>query len=314
MLVHAGNTPSQARRFTFALLISTAAASSLAPTVRGDAPLDGSALAVLAVEAWNGAAHGKVELTIADGYWDGTDYYWTLPAPVTITDGQTPDFIGTLLSANVVMSFAEEFEIELDFGALAGAADTSFVVVTPKLNMDDISAARAQAAASVSMTLTDTGSGESSYAWVRSSGIPGTGMYSAWYTNPDGDATRFFQGLSQLFVSSGGTVTATQMDPQFGYRPVGEGVSEIWSDVSFWVTANDLVFGVTRFAVPEPPACPGDLTGDGLVDLDDLDDLLAHFGDCGTVGGEDINGDGCVNLSDLSLILSVFGADCDSSG
>ncbi len=311
MLSYAGTT-CRVRRYS--LFVAAAAATALAPAAFAVPPLDSDALAVLEVEAWNGSAHGKVELTLGDGYWDGTDYYWTLPAPVVITDGQSPQSIGTLLSANVVMSFAEAFEIELDFGALAGSADTSFIVVTPTLDMVDIPAARAEAAASITMTLTDTGSGDSSYAWVHAPGAPGTGMYSAWYTDQQGDPSLFFQGLTQLFVSSGGTVTASQLDPQFGYRPVGEGVSDLWSAVSFWVTANDLIFGVARFSVPEPAPCPGDLTGDGIVDLDDLDDLLAHFGDCGNVSGYDLDGNGCVDLSDLSTILSVFGVDCDANG
>jgi len=59
--------------------------------------------------------------------------------------------------------------------------------------------------------------------------------------------------------------------------------------------------------------CPGDLTGDGQVDLTDLSILLAHFG---TLSGAepddgDLDGDGDVDLTDLSLMLGGFGLSCD---
>lgn len=59
------------------------------------------------------------------------------------------------------------------------------------------------------------------------------------------------------------------------------------------------------------PPCPGDLTGDGQINLSDLSRLLANFGrtDAGPADG-DLNGDGAVNLTDLSRLLSVFGTVC----
>jgi hypothetical protein len=53
--------------------------------------------------------------------------------------------------------------------------------------------------------------------------------------------------------------------------------------------------------------CPGDLNGDGIVDLSDLATLLAHFGAPGGAADGDINGDGLVDLSDLALLLANFG-------
>lgn len=54
---------------------------------------------------------------------------------------------------------------------------------------------------------------------------------------------------------------------------------------------------------------PGDLNGDGVVDLGDLSILLANYGI--TVGGThdqgDLNGDGMIDLGDLALILGYYG-------
>jgi acyl-CoA thioesterase I len=63
-------------------------------------------------------------------------------------------------------------------------------------------------------------------------------------------------------------------------------------------------------ATPRP--CPGDVTGDGQVGLDDLARLLSNFG---TIGGAtrqdgDLNGDTNVDLADLAALLERFGAQC----
>ena len=51
--------------------------------------------------------------------------------------------------------------------------------------------------------------------------------------------------------------------------------------------------------------CLGDLSGDGVVDVLDLLDLLAVFG---TAEG-DLDGDGVTAVSDLLLLLAAWG-DC----
>ena len=57
----------------------------------------------------------------------------------------------------------------------------------------------------------------------------------------------------------------------------------------------------------EPAACAGDITGDGAVDLADLNIVLANFG---TGPGGDATGDGNTDLADLNLVLANFGAAC----
>ncbi|MDI9402669.1 MAG: FG-GAP repeat protein [Limnohabitans sp.] len=67
--------------------------------------------------------------------------------------------------------------------------------------------------------------------------------------------------------------------------------------------ASDIVI------VPEAPACPGDVDGDGDVDAADLSGLLIAWGSA-NAGGADVNRDGQVTAADLSLLLVNWGA-CD---
>ncbi|MFN0134736.1 MAG: FG-GAP repeat domain-containing protein [Phycisphaerae bacterium] len=61
-----------------------------------------------------------------------------------------------------------------------------------------------------------------------------------------------------------------------------------------------------------PPPCPGDVDGDGDIDLSDLSTLLANFGAASgqTRAQGDLDGDGDVDLSDLAQLLANFGGSC----
>ncbi len=52
-------------------------------------------------------------------------------------------------------------------------------------------------------------------------------------------------------------------------------------------------------------SCPADITGDGMVDVLDLLEVLSQWG---TSGSADINGDGIVDVLDMLEILSAWGA------
>ncbi len=54
--------------------------------------------------------------------------------------------------------------------------------------------------------------------------------------------------------------------------------------------------------------CPGDVSGDLRVNLQDLNLVLANFGTDATRG--DANGDGTVTLADLNIVLANFGSIC----
>jgi hypothetical protein len=60
------------------------------------------------------------------------------------------------------------------------------------------------------------------------------------------------------------------------------------------------------------PQCPGDLDGDGDIDLNDLSILLAHYGMASgaAYSDGDLDGDGDVDLNDLTALLAAYGTTC----
>ena len=61
------------------------------------------------------------------------------------------------------------------------------------------------------------------------------------------------------------------------------------------------------------PFCFGDLDGDLDIDLADLAQLLANYGETSgmTYYDGDLDGDGDVDLSDLAALLGVYGTTCE---
>jgi hypothetical protein len=62
---------------------------------------------------------------------------------------------------------------------------------------------------------------------------------------------------------------------------------------------------------PDPCQCPGDLNGDGAVDVFDFGDLAANFGagtpDCATRAQGDLNCDGVIDVFDFGNLAADFG-------
>ncbi len=58
--------------------------------------------------------------------------------------------------------------------------------------------------------------------------------------------------------------------------------------------------------------CFGDINGDGVIDLGDLAQMLAHYGEPNgqTYEDGDLDADGDVDLADLAALLAVYGTSC----
>ena len=84
----------------------------------------------------------------------------------------------------------------------------------------------------------------------------------------------------------------------------------LWGDVKYETFEWGALWGNPDLGMAG--LCPGDLDGDGEVDLSDLATLLANYG--ATSGAAynqgDLDGDGDVDLADLAALLAVYGVAC----
>jgi hypothetical protein len=74
--------------------------------------------------------------------------------------------------------------------------------------------------------------------------------------------------------------------------------------------AVDFFTGALWQAIQADPACPGDVDGDGMIELDDFFTLLQSWGSCEATCRTDTNMDGMVGLDDFFTLLQSWGT-CD---
>ena len=155
---------------------------------------------------------------------------------------------------------------------------------------------------------------------------PSTTILETWTMNVPN--TGVFEPVEFFFESS------THAELTSGVRywiaaesPAAGGFSPVWAwaaNDSGVSTNTDFVTG-EWYPAPEQGAVatlivtgtaaggvPGDINGDGLVDLTDLAILLGAFGQCegdpNYVADADFDASGCVELADLTVLLANFGA------
>lgn len=72
-----------------------------------------------------------------------------------------------------------------------------------------------------------------------------------------------------------------------------------------------LMATTTAPILPQPPACPGDADGDGVVGLADIAVVLLHWNEAGGFGlPGDVTADGSVGLADVADIITHWGGAC----
>lgn len=141
--------------------------------------------------------------------------------------------------------------------------------------------------------------------------------FAAWYadTNPAPgsmsveywtDVERFWKTLDLIEPTDGWEMRVYRLAPIVG--------SAGTLRVRFIGTDNPnqaiVEAGVDRFRVEEMvcPRCRGDLDGNGVVDADDLDQLLRLLG--GDDLSADLNADGSVDAADMLLLVGAMGGPC----
>ncbi|MBI5863298.1 MAG: hypothetical protein HZB38_02050, partial [Planctomycetes bacterium] len=165
------------------------------------------------------------------------------------------------------------------------------------------------------------------------SGAPAMFGVAAWngshWTNLGGAMPNY---ISKVYSHNGALYVAGDLvDPIFPNPYLARTVGGVWQDLdggtdsyvhAFGALGDDVLLG-GEFVIAGgdvsgylarwhcEPGVVGDTDGDGDVDIQDLANLLAHFGICAPDPNfdpaVDFDGDNCVTLQDLALLLANFG-------
>jgi hypothetical protein len=122
-------------------------------------------------------------------------------------------------------------------------------------------------------------------------------------------------GFESVFVDSLGPSGSFFIpDGDYRLRPgspaINTGLNEFVTS-EFDLDGNPRIIGsvVDRGAYEFTGTCTGDVNGDGVIDLADLNRVLANYGQDTPFG--DADGDGSVTMTDLNIVLAAFGNTCD---
>jgi hypothetical protein len=83
---------------------------------------------------------------------------------------------------------------------------------------------------------------------------------------------------------------------------VGDGPGAFWNGS---ISLN----GLQIWKIDEPPPCPADVDGDGVVSVTDLTTVILGWGECAEECPGDVDGSGNVDVEDLVAVLLAWG-DC----
>jgi hypothetical protein len=93
----------------------------------------------------------------------------------------------------------------------------------------------------------------------------------------------------------------------------GSGISSVGYSDGITVDTNYVTPTPTPTATPTPTVCY-DFDGDGQVDIDDIQQVAAHWrqrsGDPGWDARFDVNGDGVINIVDIMQVAAHWGESC----
>lgn len=131
-----------------------------------------------------------------------------------------------------------------------------------------------------------------------------------FFASPTCDPTGYGEGKTYLGATN--VMTDASGNAAFSVTlPVGPSPNSVLTATATQnATGNTSEFSACT-AITYPPPMPGDLNGDGHVDLSDLAALLSAYGTCtgdpGFVPAADLDSNGCVELTDLAALLANYG-------
>lgn len=207
---------------------------------------------VFSIQASNDSGTGAFAADLDAGSWDPatSTYTWSLAAPFELVDGGNGASIATLLGASLLIHLAPAYEIDMTVDVRAGGSHTGFYVDSALASFPTMPADAAEGQFFAGAEVRDVGGGG---AFLMGLDTPGMGAFRAYYNGAAPDGALFSHLISVVQVGDGGTGGASQRDPLFGFRAIGEDVDDMSVQMAFLLTADDEASGAVVFgAVPEP--------------------------------------------------------------
>ncbi len=269
---------------------------------------------LLRVEARNESGEAQFDVLTQDATQDPNtaDVTWLWSgAPLELRDPDTNALVARVTGAFV--EIRDNQELQVNVGVEAGTTTTEFEIRSAEVSFLLVPEEYAQCRAIATVSLTDTG-GVGGNAIVYGLGPVGIGIFRAYYNGDSYDGDPFTDLVGFVFTSNGGSASVFQADPAVGTRPIGADVWSLSTKSAFVLTPNDRCSVTSLMGLSAPEWCPGDLDGDGVVNIADLTRLLESYGldsaDAQYFEDADFNRDDAIDLFDLSTLLTYFGTSC----
>lgn len=202
---------------------------------------------VFAIDATSATGQGTYTAGIADGHLviDGYLYEWSLAQPVEIRDPSNGMLIATITDASA--TYIGDPQVNLSFAVTAGPALTDFTIKSSLLTFPAINFPSARASAAFTVTDGDDEGG------ATLTGLRGE-AYLAQYNGFVPNGTEFTQLIQQVVAPLSGTADLSEEYPGGGaYAAIAGPATDMSSQISFSLSANDLASGTSNFEIiPEP--------------------------------------------------------------
>ena len=209
---------------------------------------------VIKVTASNKNGSASYVLKLGDTGWDyrndpNSAYSWSLDHAVDLVDPSTGYSLGRLNDLSIFLR--NDPQQNLQFSVQAGSDDTSFTILTGRLDFDSIS--NGAGTASSAFTLTDTNNNGAKIDGMT--GPSSSATYWAAYNGDMPDVQTFTEMLKSLSVAPGESSKSwSGNDPQNGgYRSLDAEVHSMSTAAQFNLSAYDLLSATSNYEiVPEP--------------------------------------------------------------
>lgn len=194
---------------------------------------------------------------------EGVTYFWTTLAPVALTDNAS-NTVATLVSMTIVAGRNDlapggpRWGIDVDFGVVAGASDTTFELISPTLSFATLGNASATFTGTLGGTDQDSNGFSLTSALGSGAGLEGTYNGGTLFRN-------YFNGSISALPAGSAAFPAGNMTPPGAFDPVGGNVSDISSRFRFTLSANDAAAGTSAISVVPTPATMSLLAVGGLL-------------------------------------------------